>query len=97
MGHCASYPVARIQQNQPGAAVLFLRGHGSLHLITAAEDTVATRERQVVGNIRRSIDAMEELFNVLADIRRLDAGAAQPHITTIRLAAAFHRAENGIR
>ena len=55
------------------------------------ETPLATRERQVIGNIRRSVDAMEELFNALLDISRLDAGVVQPHITTIPLAAVFDR------
>jgi two-component system, sensor histidine kinase len=55
------------------------------------ETSLATRERQVIGNIRRSVDAMEELFNALLDISRLDAGVVQPHITTIPLAAVFDR------
>jgi len=55
------------------------------------ETPLATRERQVIGSIRRSVDAMEELFNALLDISRLDAGVVQPHITTIPLAAVFDR------
>jgi signal transduction histidine kinase/CheY-like chemotaxis protein len=55
------------------------------------ETPLATRERQVIGNIRRSVDAMEELFNALLDISRLDAGVVQPHITTIPLAAVFDK------
>jgi signal transduction histidine kinase/CheY-like chemotaxis protein len=55
------------------------------------ETPLASRERQVIGNIRRSVDAMEELFNALLDISRLDAGVVQPHITTIPLAAVFDR------
>jgi signal transduction histidine kinase/CheY-like chemotaxis protein len=55
------------------------------------ETPLASRERQVIGNIRRSVDAMEELFNSLLDISRLDAGVVQPHITTIPMAAVFDR------
>ena len=55
------------------------------------ETPLATRERQVIGNIRRSVDAMEELFNALLDISRLDAGVVQPHITTLPLAAVFDK------
>lgn len=78
-------------------AVLFLCAHDSLHLIRLQETPVATRERQVIGNIRRSIDAMEELFNALLDISQLDAGVVQSHITTIPLAAVFDPPENGIQ
>jgi signal transduction histidine kinase len=55
------------------------------------ETSLATRERQTIGNIRRSVDAMEELFNSLLDISRLDAGVVQPHITTLPLASVFDR------
>jgi signal transduction histidine kinase/CheY-like chemotaxis protein len=55
------------------------------------ETPLAARERQTIGNIRRSVDAMEELFNALLDISRLDAGVVQPHITTIPLAEVFDR------
>jgi len=34
---------------------------------------------------------MEELFNALLDISRLDAGVVHPHITTIPRAAVFHK------
>jgi len=53
------------------------------------ESALASRERHVIGNIRRSVDAMEELFNSLLDISRLDAGVVQPHIVTMPLAAVF--------
>ena len=49
------------------------------------------RESQVIGNIRHSVDAMEELFNALLDISRLDAGVVQPCVTTIPLAMVFDR------
>jgi signal transduction histidine kinase/CheY-like chemotaxis protein len=60
--------------------------------VQALQDTpLATRERQVIGNIRSSVDAMEELFNALLDISRLDAGVVQPRVATIPLAAVFDR------
>jgi signal transduction histidine kinase len=55
------------------------------------ETPLALRERQTIGNIRRSVDAMEELFNALLDISRLDAGVVQPHVSTIPLAEVFDR------
>jgi len=55
------------------------------------ESPLANRERQVIGNIRHSVDAMEELFNALLDISRLDAGVVQPCVSTIPLAAVFDR------
>ncbi len=53
------------------------------------ESALAPRERHIIGNIRRSVDAMEELFNSLLDISRLDAGVVQPSVTTIPLASVF--------
>ena len=55
------------------------------------ESPLANRERQVIGNIRHSVDAMEELFNALLDISRLDAGVVQPIVTTIPLSMVFDR------
>jgi len=53
------------------------------------ESSLASRERHIMANIRRSVDAMEDLFNSLLDISRLDAGVVQPHIATIPLANVF--------
>jgi signal transduction histidine kinase/ActR/RegA family two-component response regulator len=47
--------------------------------------------RAVVGNIRRSVDAMEDLFNSLLDVSRLDAGIVRPRIATIPLAPLMER------
>lgn len=55
------------------------------------ESPLASRERQVIGNIRHSVDAMEELFNALLDISRLDAGVVQPCVATIPLSVVFDR------
>jgi len=55
------------------------------------ESAIATHERQLVSNIRRSLDAMEELFDALLDISRLDSGAVRPRIETFRLASMFDR------
>jgi two-component system, sensor histidine kinase len=55
------------------------------------ESPLANRERQVIGNIRHSVDAMEELFNALLDISRLDAGVVQPCVSTMPLATVFDR------
>ncbi len=56
-----------------------------------AETPLTARERQVIGNIRRSVDVMEELFNALLDISRLDAGVVQPKIATVPLSSVFER------
>ena len=47
--------------------------------------------RAVVANIRRSVDAMEDLFNSLLDVSRLDAGIVRPRIATIALAPLMER------
>ncbi|MBV8806003.1 MAG: hybrid sensor histidine kinase/response regulator [Sinobacteraceae bacterium] len=55
------------------------------------ESSIAAQERHIVGNIRRSVDAMEELFDALLDISRLDAGVVRPRFETFALAAVFDR------
>jgi signal transduction histidine kinase/CheY-like chemotaxis protein len=55
------------------------------------ESTIASQERHIVGNIRRSVDAMEELFDALLDISRLDAGVVRPRFATFGLASVFDR------
>jgi signal transduction histidine kinase/CheY-like chemotaxis protein len=55
------------------------------------EHSLPADGRAVVGNIRRSVDAMEDLFNALLDVSRLDAGIVRPRITTIPLAPLMER------
>lgn len=55
------------------------------------ESSIAADERHLVGNIRRSVDAMEELFDALLDISRLDAGMVRPRVETFSLASVFER------
>ena len=55
------------------------------------ESSIASHERHIVGNIRRSVDAMEELFDALLDISRLDAGVVRPRFETFGLATLFDR------
>jgi two-component system, sensor histidine kinase len=55
------------------------------------ESSIAAHERHIVGNIRRSVDAMEELFEALLDISRLDAGVVRPRIETFGLTSVFDR------
>jgi signal transduction histidine kinase/FixJ family two-component response regulator len=55
------------------------------------ESSIASHERHIVGNIRRSVDAMEELFDALLDISRLDAGVVRPRFETFPLASVFDR------
>jgi two-component system, sensor histidine kinase len=55
------------------------------------EQSLPPDGRVVVGNIRRSVDAMEDLFNSLLDVSRLDAGIVHPRTATIPLAPLMER------
>ncbi len=55
------------------------------------EQSLPPDGRVVVNNIRRSVDAMEDLFNALLDVSRLDAGIVRPRIATIALAPLMER------
>jgi signal transduction histidine kinase len=55
------------------------------------EQTLPADGRAIVGNIRRSVDAMEDLFNSLLDVSRLDAGIVRPRIATIPLGPLMER------
>jgi len=45
----------------------------------------------VVDNIRRSVDAMEDLFNALLDVSRLDAGVVETRAATVPVADILER------
>src|SRR5262249_29614461 len=55
------------------------------------EQSLPADGRAVVANIRRSVDAMEDLFNSLLDVSRLDAGIVRPRIATIPLTPLMER------
>jgi len=60
--------------------------------VQALEDTpLPAHAHQLVGNVRRSVNSMEELFDALLDISRLDAGAVRARVDTIALAEVFER------
>jgi two-component system, sensor histidine kinase len=60
--------------------------------VQALEDTpLPAHAHQLVGNVRRSVNSMEELFDALLDISRLDAGAVRARVETIPLAEVFER------
>ena len=60
--------------------------------VQALEDTpLPAHAHQLVGNVRRSVDSMEELFDALLDISRLDAGAVRARVDTIPVAEVFER------
>jgi len=62
-----------------------------LFLQALQECPLPGQERQLVANIRRSVDAMEGLFDALLDISRLDAGAVRARMTTFPLEDLFER------
>ncbi len=60
--------------------------------VQALEDTpLPTHAQQLVANVRRSVDSMEELFDALLDISRLDAGVISAREEVIPLARIFER------
>jgi signal transduction histidine kinase/CheY-like chemotaxis protein len=60
--------------------------------VQALEDTpLPVHAQQLVGNVRRSVDSMEELFDGLLDISRLDAGVVRAREEVIPLAELFDR------
>jgi CheY-like chemotaxis protein len=66
--------------------------HALQLFVQALEDiTLPTHAQQLVANVRRSVDSMEELFDALLDISRLDAGNVRARVETIPLAELFDR------
>lgn len=64
----------------------------SLFVLTLQESSaLPCTERQLVVNIRRSVDTLEELFDALLDISRLDAGAVHARVQTFALEDLFER------
>lgn len=60
--------------------------------VQALEDTpLPAHAQQLVGNVRRSVDSMEELFDGLLDISRLDAGVVRAREEVMALAELFER------
>ena len=60
--------------------------------VQALEDTsLPTHAQQLVANVRRSVDSMEELFDALLDISRLDAGVVSAREEVIALAGVLER------
>ncbi len=68
----------------------------ALMLFTSALDQLTRRgaQRRIVDNIKTSVGAMEELFNALLDISRLDAGVLQPEIDHFDLSVLTERLAN---
>ena len=60
--------------------------------VQALEETpLPAHANQLVSNVRRSVNSMEELFDALLDISRLDAGAVRPRVESLPLADLFER------
>lgn len=55
------------------------------------ERQLPVHERELVANVRRSVDAMDELFDALLDISRLDAGAVRGRVASFPLEELFER------
>ncbi len=62
-----------------------------LFVQTLQDSDLPAAERSVLLNIRRSVDAMEELFNALLDVSKLDAGIITAHVATVPLAPILER------
>ena len=63
----------------------------SLFSASLGELKLGADGRAVVGNIQDSINAMEQLFEGLLDLSRLDAGAVQPRPEAVSIDALFDR------
>jgi two-component system, sensor histidine kinase len=62
-----------------------------LFLQALRQGKLGERERKLVDNIGESFNAMDELFNALLDISRLDAGVVEPRIATFPVARVLDR------
>ncbi len=60
--------------------------------VQALEDSsLPAHAQQLVTNVRRSVNSMEELFDALLDISRLDAGVVRARVDVIPVAALLDR------
>ncbi len=57
----------------------------------ALPEHMAPAGMPVVDNIRRSLAAMEDLFNALLDVSRLDAGVVETHMATVPVDSLLER------
>jgi signal transduction histidine kinase/CheY-like chemotaxis protein len=63
----------------------------SLFVRALEESVLPDPERDTLGKVRRAVDAMEELFNALLDVSRLDAGVVSVNPATVALAPIVER------
>ena len=64
-----------------------------LYATSLVERQMPSPEAKLVRNIDASLDAVEEILNVLIEISRLDAGGLEPDITVFALNDVFERLE----
>jgi Na+/proline symporter/signal transduction histidine kinase len=64
-----------------------------LYATSLVERQMAAPEAKLARNIDASLDAVEEILNVLIEISRLDAGRLEPDITVFALRDVFERLE----
>lgn len=57
----------------------------NLFVQTLEESELPDAERATLNNVRRSVDALEELFNALLDVSKLDAGVVPVDLATVPL------------
>jgi Na+/proline symporter/CheY-like chemotaxis protein/nitrogen-specific signal transduction histidine kinase len=64
-----------------------------LYATSLVERQISEPEAKLARNIDASLEAVEEILNVLIEISRLDAGRLEPDITTFALCDVFERLE----
>ncbi len=65
--------------------------HALGFFVDALPEHTAPAGMPVVDNIKRSLAAMEDLFNALLDVSRLDAGVVETHTATVPVAPLLER------
>jgi signal transduction histidine kinase/CheY-like chemotaxis protein len=65
--------------------------HALGFFVDALPEHTAPAGMPVVDNIRRSLGAMDDLFNALLDVSRLDAGVVEAHTATVPVASLLER------
>ncbi len=87
------------EANQDKTRFLAAASHDVLQPLNAArlyatslvERQLGGQEAQLVGNIDASLEAVEEILNVLIEIARLDTGRLEPEISSFELQSLFNR------
>ncbi len=64
-----------------------------LYVASLAERTHSALNTELVANVDASLQSVEEIFSVLLDISRLDAGAFAPEVTTFKLGDVLRQLE----